>query len=101
MEKELLSMGVWGLYVQGGSQSEGGTGMGPKGFYRNPKVVSILILLPFPNGHPKQQTTFLGCYPTQPWLPSWLCAKIFPRPIITPNIVIIDWETAEKIGFDI
>ena len=51
--------------VQGGSQGEGGTAMGPKGFFRNPKVVSILILLPFPNGHPKRQIDFSWLLPNQ------------------------------------
>ena len=62
-EKELPSIGVWGR--QGGSQGEGGTAMGPKGFFRNPKVVSILIQLPFPNGHPKRQIFFSWLLPSQ------------------------------------
>ena len=63
VEKELLSIGVWGLCVQGGSQGEGGTAMGQKGFLRNLKVVSILIRLPFQNGQPKWQIHFSWLLP--------------------------------------
>ena len=51
--KKLLSIDVLGLCVQGGSQGEEGTSMGPKGVFRNQSSEHPNIL-PFTNGYPEQ-----------------------------------------------
>ena len=54
---------------------------------------------------PKQQMsvlnskpTFLGCFQTK-LDKKFVCAMIFPKHIITLNLINIGWETAEKSEF--